>query len=76
MVKKESGKIFLDGNAGRDFRKRRVEKRRSGYATQERYIINDTIINNISLGDNKKTLLSEIKKLLQNSRTGSTYQEF
>ena len=62
LVKKESGKIFLDGNVTETF-ENEGWKKKIGYATQERYIINDTIINNISLGDNKKNSLFEIKKL-------------
>ena len=52
----------MDGNVTETF-ENEGWKKKIGYATQERYIINDTIINNISLGDNKKNSLSEIKKL-------------
>ena len=51
----------MDGNVTETF-ENEGWKKKIGY-TQERYIINDTIINNISLGDNKKNSLSEIKKL-------------
>ena len=38
-------------------------KHKIGYATQDRYILNDTIINNISLGENKRKNIKFIKKI-------------
>ena len=52
LLEKESGIINLDGKIVDNFENDEW-KRKIGYATQDRYIINDTILNNISLGENK-----------------------
>jgi len=63
LLKKEHGDINLDGKPVEIFENHQWKKK-IGYATQDRYIINDTIINNISLGENRnKNHLKNIKKL-------------
>ena len=63
LLKKEDGDINVDGKPIEIFENNQWKKK-IGYATQERYIINDTIINNISLGEKgKKNHLKNIKKL-------------
>lgn len=63
LLKKKDGEIKLDGQSTEIF-ENHYWKNKIGYATQNRYIINDTIVNNISLGENKyKSNLKTIKKL-------------
>lgn len=63
LLEKESGIINLDGKIVDNFENDEW-KRKIGYATQDRYIINDTILNNISLGENKnKKQIKFIKRL-------------
>ena len=62
LLEKESGIINLDGKTVDNFEN--DEWKKIGYATQDRYIINDTILNNISLGENKnKKQIKFIKRL-------------
>ena len=63
LLEKESGIINLDGKTVDNFENDEWKKK-IGYATQDRYIINDTILNNISLGENKnKKKIKFIKRL-------------
>ena len=63
LLEKESGIINLDGKTVDNFENDEWKKK-IGYATQDRYIINDTILNNISLGENKnKKQIKFIKRL-------------
>ena len=63
LLKKEDGDINVDGKPIEIFENNQWKKK-IGYATQERYIINDTIINNISLVKKVKKPFKEYKKTL------------
>ncbi len=62
LIKHKSGKILIDDKLVNIF-DNDDWKHKIGYATQDRYILNDTIINNISLGENKRKNIKFIKKI-------------